>query len=185
MNISHEEAARALQEIASSRASMRNAVRSHRGHLYLWIWGTVWVVISLSIRLASASPSVANWISVAGIVATVLVGFVQGQQIRSPIDRRFIAVCAALLVFGYGVWPVFMGGFHSYQAAFGYSTLLWMQVYIVAGIWFDNYWLWIGLGVTAIILAGFLFFPGYFWACTLLCGLTLIGSGIYVRFFWR
>jgi hypothetical protein len=185
MNVTPEEAARSLQEIAASKASMREAVRSHRGHLYLWIWGIVWVAISLYSRIAAPSAWAANGISAAGVVATIIVGFVQARQIRSPIDRRFIAVCAALLVFGYGVWPLFMGGFHSYQAAFGYSTLLWMQVYIVAGIWFDNYWLWVGLGVTAIILAGFLFFPAFFWACTMLCGLTLIGSGIYVRYFWR
>jgi hypothetical protein len=184
MNISPEEAAKALQEIASSRAAMRQAVRSHCGHFYLWIWGIVWIAISLYTRFVAPSAWVANSISAVGVLATIAVGFVQAQQIRKVIDRRFVAVCVVLLVFGYGVWPVFMGGFHSYQAAFGYSTLLWMQVYIVAGIWFDNYWLWVGLGVTAIILAGFLFSPANFWAFTLLCGLTLLGTGCYVRF-WR
>ena len=183
MNISPEEASRSLQDIEASRAAMREAVRAHRGHLYLWIWGVVWIAISLQARLSSPSAWAANLYSAAGVVATIIVGLVQGRQIRSTIDRRFIAVIASLLLFGYGVWPGFMGGFHSFQAAFGYGCLLWMQVYIVGGIWFDNYWLWVGLVVGAIILVGFLFLPAYFWACTMLCGFTFMGTGFYVLYF--
>jgi len=83
------------------------------------------------------------------------------------------------------VWPVLFGGFASHKAAFGYFSLLWMQLYIVAGIWFDIYLLWVGLAVTALIVAGFLLAPGFFWAFTLLCGAVLVGSGFYVRYFWR
>jgi hypothetical protein len=185
VNISPEEAARALHEIEASRTAMRVTIRAHRGHLFLWIWGCVWIAIALHDGFAVPKVSFANWVSAAGIVATVIVGFVQGGQIRSPINKRFIAVCVTLLLFGYGVWPVIFGGFHSYQAAFGYSTLIWMQLYIVAGIWFNNYWLWVGIAVSALILAGFIFFPAIFWVFMLLCGLTTVCTGIYVRFFWR
>jgi hypothetical protein len=185
MKISPEEAARSLQEIETSRAAMRTTIRSHRGHLFLWIWGCVWIVIALHDALAPTSPAFANWVSIAGVAATIIAGFLQGRQIRGKTDKRFLAVCASLLLFGYGVWPTIFGGFHSYQAAFGYSTLLWMQLYIVAGIWFNNYWLWVGISVSALILAGFIFFPAIFWLFMLLCGLTLIGTGVYVRFLWR
>ena len=37
MNISPDEAAKALNEIEASRAAMRQAIRAHRGHLYLWL----------------------------------------------------------------------------------------------------------------------------------------------------
>ncbi len=185
MNISPEEAAAALQEIETSRTAMRATIRSHRGHLFLWIWGCVWVAIALHDGLAVPRVWFANAASAAGVVATVVTGFVQGRQIRGKIDRRFLAVCATLLVFGYAVWPTMFGGFRSYQSAFGYSTLIWMQLYIVAGIWFSNYWLWVGLSVSAMIVAGFVFFPSIFWVFMLLCGLTLIGTGAYVRFFWR
>jgi hypothetical protein len=185
MNISPEEAARALQEIERSRLAMRATIRNHRGHLYLWIWGFVWITIAVHDAIGATSASFANWLSVAGILATFVAGIAQSRQIRSPIDKRFLAVCAALLLFGYGVWPVLFGGFHSYRAAFGYSTLIWMQLYIVAGIWFDNYFLWLGLAVSGLILGGFIFFPAIFWVFMLLCGVTLIGTGTYVRFFWR
>jgi len=120
------------------------------------------------------------------MLATLGIGFFQARQIRVTIDRRFAAVCATLLLFGYCVWPVFfLGEFHSYKAAFGYFTVLWMQLYVVAGIWFDNYLLWIGLAVTALVVATFLIVPAFFWALTLLCGVMLLGSGFYVRYFWR
>jgi hypothetical protein len=60
-----------------------------------------------------------------------------------------------------------------------------MQLYMVAGIWFDNYWFWIGLTVTALIVAALLLAPALFWAVTLLLGLVLFGSGFYVRYGWR
>lgn len=185
MKISPEEAAQALQDIAVSRAAMRSTIRAHRGHLFLWIWGSVWITIALHDALAVPSDRFANWVSLAGIGATIIAGFIQGRQIRGKLDRRFLAVCATLLLFGYGVWPELLGGFRSYQSAFGYSTLIWMQLYIVAGIWFNNYWLWVGLFVSAMVLAGFIFFPAYFWAAMLLCGATLVASGFYVRFLWR
>jgi hypothetical protein len=185
MNISPEEAAQALQEIEASRAAMRQAVRAHRGHYFLWIWGAVWSAVSVVSWMGSTSAWTANLISLAGAALTVVTGFLQGRQIRSRIDKRFIAVCLTLLLFGYGVWPVLFGGFHSYKEAFGFSTLLWMQVYIVGGIWFDNYWLWVGIATTVLILAGFTFFPALFWPLTLLAGLMMIASGFYVRYFWR
>lgn len=198
MNISPEEAAKALQEIEASRSAMRLAIRAHRGHLYLWLWGCVWIAMSVLNWLYDYKAGLANWLIVgAGLLVTLGIGLFQGARIRSRIDMRFAAVCTVLLTFGYLVWPVFFGlrgygalaafwgGFHSYKAAFGYFTVLWMQVYVVGGIWFDNILLWIGLVVTALVLATFLFIPALFWALTILCGAVLLGSGFYVRYIWR
>jgi predicted lysophospholipase L1 biosynthesis ABC-type transport system permease subunit len=186
MNISKEEAEQALRDVAASRLAMREVVRAHRGHLYLWLWGTVFIAIALLNWVFAEKYWVAgNWISAGGVVASFLIGWSQGHQIRSKVDRRFLAVCFALLAFGYGVWPVFLGAPHSVKASYGYSLLIWMQIYVVAGIWFRNYWLWIGLSVTALLLAGYVLFPGAFWAFSLVGGATLVGTGFYVRFCWR
>ncbi len=186
MIVSVEEAARALQEIAASRAAMRSAVRSHRGHLYLWLWGCAWIAMSaLNWIYERRAMDAMIWISGAGIVATFAIAFVQGRQIRTRIDRRFVGVCLTLLAFGYLVWPAIFGGFQHYKAAFAYFSVLWMQLYMVAGIWFDNYFLWIGIAVTTLVLGGLLLAPALFWALTLLCGAVLLGSGFYVRYFWR
>jgi hypothetical protein len=186
MNISQEEAANALGEIEASRTAMRAVIRNHRGHLYLWLWGSIWIVNSLLNGWSSARFwNTTNWITLAGLLATAAIIVMQRRQVRSRLDRRFVAVCGTLLVFGYGVWPFVLGGIHSYTAAYAFGMLIWMQVYVVAGIWFDNYWLWIGLVVAALILAGFLLFPGAFWAFSLLGGATLLGTGFYVRLCWR
>jgi len=186
MNVSQEEAARSLQEIEASRTAMRSVVRAHRGHLYLWIWGAVWIAISLVNWLGSPrSGTPSNWLAAAGVVATVAVIFFQRMRVRSRVNMRFLGVCVTILAFSYGVWPLLLGLPHTARAAFGYSTLVWMQLYVVAGIWFDNYLLWLGVAVTALLLAGFIFFPAFFWIWSLLGGATLLGTGFYVRLFWR
>ena len=153
MQISPEEAAKALQEIEASRAAMRRAILTHRGYLYLWIWGCAWVAMSLLNWAYDYRAGPADWLIVGGgVLASLGIGLFQGTRIRSRIDRRFAAVCTTLLVFGYLVWPVFFGvpghgslaalwgGFHSYKAAYGYFTVVWMQLYIIGGIWFDGMW---------------------------------------------
>ncbi len=164
---------------------MRSVVRAHRGHLYLWLWGAVWIAASLLNGWDEARfwfP--ANCLFWAGLAASIAIAYTQRGKIRSRFNWRFLAVCATLLVFGYVVWPVFLGVPHTGKAAFGYGTLLWMQVYVVAGIWFDNYWLWIGVVMSALILAGFILFPGFFWIFSVLGGATMVGTGFYVRN-WR
>jgi hypothetical protein len=182
MNISPEEAALALREIEASRQAMRRAIRDYRGHIYLWIWGAVWVAISILEALHAPNlVSLTNWISIAGMAATAAAIFIRRQPVRKAFDKRFIAVCGTLLVFGYLIWPIFLGGPRSFPSGYGYSLLLWMQLYIVAGIWFDNYWLWIGLAMTVLIVAAFLLFPAYFWIGPLLGGATLVATGFHVR----
>lgn len=186
MNISPEEAARSLQEIEASRSAMRSLVRAHRGHLYLWLWGAVWIAIALvNWTDAPRAGALSNGLAVAGTAATFAIVFRQRQHVRSTINKPFLGVCITILAFCYGVWPVLLGLPHTAKAAFGYSTLVWMQLYVVAGIWFDNYLLWLGVAVTALILAGFIFFPAAFWIWSLLGGATLLGTGFYVRLFWR
>jgi hypothetical protein len=190
MNISPEEAAQALQDIEASRLAMRRAIQTHRGHLYLWLWGCIWVAVSIINWMYEqrALPAML-WIMGAGCVATAVIGSVQGGQIRARIDPRFAKVCATLLFFGYLVWPYLLGDlrsydFRSYKGAYGYFTVIWMQLYMVAGIWFDSFWFWVGLAVTVVIVATLMFAPALFWGATLLLGLVLFGSGFLVRNTW-
>jgi hypothetical protein len=191
MNISPEEAAAALVDIEASRSAMRRAIMTHRGHLYLWLWGGIWIAMSaLNWRYETGALHAIWWLSGGGLVATFVIATIQGRQIRSTIDKRFLGVCAVLLLFGYLVWPFLLGDLHSlafrsYKGSYGYFTVLWMQLYMVAGIWFANFWFWIGLAVSLSVIATLLFAPALFWGVTLLFGLVLVGSGFYMRHLWR
>jgi hypothetical protein len=186
MNITPEEAALSLQQIKATQNAMRRAIRDYRGHLYLWIWGAVWMATALVRRMDHPRFYVTtNWLTVLGGVASFAVGFSQARKVRGRFDKRFLAVGATLLVFGYGVWPLFFKLYKTFDIAFGYQQLLFMQLYIVGGIWFANSLLWVGLAVSAVTLVGLLAFPAYFWIAMLLSGATLIASGSYVRRSWR
>jgi len=187
MEITPEDAAKALQEIKLSQAAMRSAIRSHRGHLFLWLWGAIWCAMATlnwidPFRFATAN----NLLTAAGVLASFAIGIIQGRQINSRVDRRFVGVVAAVLLFGYGVIPLVTHSFQaSYAEGYAVSMLTWMLVYVIGGIWFDTYWLWVGITVTALILAGYLIWPALFWGFMLLAGLMLVGTGFYVRHFWR
>jgi hypothetical protein len=186
VNVTPEEAARALRDVETSREAMRSAIQAYRGHLYLWLWGLIWITTSLlNWRDGTRFQVASGWLSMAGAAASVLIAVIQGNRVRNRVNGRFLGVCMAILLFGFVAWPIVLGPPRGYRSAFGLGTLVWMQVYVVAGLWFDNYLLWLGAAVTAVILAGFVFLPTWFWGCTLLAGLMLVGTGFYVRHAWR
>jgi hypothetical protein len=186
MNISEEEASLALQQIEASRLAMRKAVAGSRAPGYLWIWGLAWMAMAVVRRLNYPRFWVTIvWISIIGSVVSLAFGLIQGNRFRAKFDKRFLAVCATLIVFGYGIWPRFFPLFSSYDSAYAYQVVLWMQIYIIGGLWFDNFLVWVGLLVTALTMVGFLFFPGSFWVAAFLGGLVLFASGFYIRSCWR
>lgn len=84
-------------ETALSRTAMRHAIRAHYGHWYLWIWGLIWLAMALLGHFLgpSATPFF-NGLCLIGITSSILIGFVQGGQIRAPLDRRFLQPLALL-----------------------------------------------------------------------------------------
>ncbi|HEY1792493.1 MAG TPA: hypothetical protein VGG34_06215 [Opitutaceae bacterium] len=190
MNITPAEAAQALSEIEASRVAMRRAIRSTAGHVYLWIWGTIWMLIAAlgCANLVQAHPNVViNSICGLGIVASVAFGAVQARRMRCQFDMRFLGVCGMLLLFSYIVWPSVIGFgplTHSLERSYAYSCLIFMQLYIVAGILFDNILLWVGLVITALLLAGLLLLPALFWPACLASGAVLVATGFHARRRW-
>jgi hypothetical protein len=186
MDISSEEAAKALEAVESSKLAMRRAIMNSRGPAQLWIWGIAWMAMAVIRGLNHPRFWVAIlWVSVAGMIVSVAVGIFQSGRFRAKVDKRFMGVCATLLIFGYGIWPRFFALYRNYDTAYAYQVILWMQLYIVGGIWFDTFLLWVGLLITAIIMTGFLFFPGLFWLSAFLSGVVLFCSGFYIQKCWR
>jgi hypothetical protein len=186
MDITPDEATQALRAVEASKMAMRKAIMNSRGPAQLWIWGLAWMAMAIVRKLQYPRFWVMiTWISLAGAVASLVVGIVQGGKIRAKVDRRFMAVCATLLIFGYGIWPRFFTVFKGFDSSYAYQVVLWMQLYIVGGIWFDTILLWVGLLITGIIMVGYLCFPEYFWLAAFLSGVVLFCSGFYIKRCWR
>jgi hypothetical protein len=169
---------------------MRQAIRAHCGHWYLWLWGAIWLAIALLGHfLGTGALPFINGLALIGIVASILIGFAQSGQIRAPLDRRFLTVLGTLIVFGYFVWPIVLGSPHRSDAFIrlsAYYALVPMQAYILAGIWFDSYLLWIGAMISCSILLGLFVFSAIFWLWFgAFAAIPLILSGFYVRYFMR
>ncbi|HEY1848205.1 MAG TPA: hypothetical protein VGG37_03310 [Opitutaceae bacterium] len=188
MNITPDEAAQALLQIENSKQAMRLAIRSHRGHVYLWIWGAAWILMSAMgwSGYAQSHPWSFCWVSAFGVLVTIAAFVLQGRVLRATFDRRFLGVCGALLVFSYVVWPLLLhSGRISFEAMYAYSQLVWIQLYIVGGILFSNHLLWVGLIVTVLLLGGLLLVPVLYWPACVLSGLTLVASGVFIKSSWR
>jgi len=189
IHLSPSEAGHALGQVEDSRAAMRRAIRAHRGHLHLWLWGAVWIAMALLVHfLGPRGFEFFPYLIFPAMLLSFAIGAFQSSQIRAPIDKRFLGAIAAILGFGI-LWPVVLGASgHSLNdvRGFAFICLLVMQIYVLAGIWFDNYLLFIGLLVSALILIGLLFFADIFWLWfAVFCGGPVFLSGFVVRYGWR
>lgn len=187
MTISKEEAAESLAAIARSQQALRQAFRAHHGHYHLWLWGGIWIAMAMVAHCwEPAGMQCYSWpISGLGAVGSFLIGFLQAKQVRVPVDRRFVWVCATLIGFG-GVWLAVLQPQTSMERLFTYLSLICAQVYVVVGIWFGSYLRWLGLLLAVLLMVGFFFFLPIFWIWVAIFGDgALILSGCYVRFFWR
>jgi hypothetical protein len=188
-SISPDDAQRALRAIDDSREAMRRAVRAHRGHLHLWLWGAIWIAMALTVHFYGESATrFFPFMVLPGAIASAAIGIYQSREIRMAIDKRFLAALGCLLAFGL-LWPFVLGiggGPSADIRIFAFFALLVMQLYVLAGIWLDNYLLAIGLGVSALILIGLFVFPESFWLWfAICCGGPVVLSGFIVRYWWR
>jgi hypothetical protein len=173
MQLSSEEAARALAAIQASREAMRSAVRAHRGHYHLWLWGLIWIAMAMLAEFRGpAGVRLFPWLSLGGVAGSFVLGFIQGML--------------AAVIFFAALWPLVLRAPADNQTIFAYLGLVVMLCYIIAGIWFDTYLLWLGLVMTALILVGLFCFTGLFWWwIAVFGGGPLIATGFYVRYFWQ
>jgi hypothetical protein len=186
MQLSPQEAAAALAEIDQARSTMRQVIRAHRGHYHLWIWGATWVAMPLTAEFwGDQAARFFALICLPAGIASAIVGFKQGGQIRLPGSARFLGVMATLFVFA-ALFPFVLRVTPDVRSIYAYLCLVAMQGYVIGGLWTDSYLTWLGIVVTALVLAGVFLFSAIFWWWMAVCGGgSLIATGFYVRHFWR
>jgi hypothetical protein len=187
MQVSKEEAAASLEAVRQANLAARSAFRAHHGHFHLWLWGLVWIVMALLAHAkGEAGVRLFPWLSGAGLIASMLIGFLQSGQVRTPVDRRFFGALAALIGFALLVPLVLRPHVVTPEMWFAYTGLVVAQAYVIAGLWFDTYMVWFGVVLAALILTGLLVFTPFFWIWIAVCtGGAFLITGFYVRYFWR
>jgi hypothetical protein len=145
-----------------------------------------WTVVPLVFHYAPEIGVRCAWVSaLVGALASTLVGiFVGGSRLRMPLNARFNALLAFLIVFA-AIWLFLLGSANA-KNIYAYFCTVAMFGYIAAGLWFDIYLVWLGVFATALTLIGFYALGSWFWIwMSVAGGGTLIGTGFYVRYFWK
>jgi hypothetical protein len=196
MDISQEQAEKSLSDIQEMMKRTRRKVSAGSGSLILIMWGMIWVVGFLSTQFL---PKYSGWIwlvlDLGGVGGSILAGYMSSYR-NPPVKhsdgkRLFWQIFFFwFILFGYiDIWIVILWPVKPEQMiAFGCTVI--MLAYVIVGLFFERFMLWLGLAVTALILLGyFLFLFGifhWFWVWMAFAGGgTLAGTGLYIRYRWR
>ncbi len=183
-DVSQEEAKNSLVQIEECVNRMKKSIAAGCADTILMVWGGIWFLAFMGTHFW---PHYAGriWLVLDGI--GILLSFILGYT-QSPVKnfafKSFALFWAAL--FGYGfIWLTLFQPCNRYQVSAFICTLV-MFAYVIIGLFWDRFMLWLGLGVTIIVLLGFYLFQPWFWIwMAILGGGTLAGTGIYIRFRWR
>jgi hypothetical protein len=156
MTINPSEASAMLADVEAVIGKVKQS-RSYRlAGLVMILWGVIVVAGNI---LAALSPRWAGWSWLAadslGALLTVLLIW-RSSPAGEAISTRLIAAFALFFLFGL-VWSASIGRFGPRELDAFWPTLF-LFGYALVGIWFGAVFCAIGLGLTALILAG------YFWS---------------------
>ena len=177
MDISKQEAQDSLREIQAVSVQTRKAIASSYASGLLILWGLIWSVAFVGTHFFLAKVWLI-WMTLNAIggVGTI---FVCRRQLRLAEATR---ITAAKKV----GWRIFL--FWALLYLYLFICTACMFGYIVLGLWFESYFMvWLGLGVTAITLAGLYLLP-HSWYCLWMAvagGGAIFGTGLYIRLFWK
>jgi len=184
--VSAREAMEALAAVREVERRTKHAISASGGGRIVTVWGFVWVVGFLSSHFLQGYPLGWIWfgLNIVGAVATVWIVARTARRVRDPVGPRIGALWLAIV--GYGmVWVVLSAPLTGLQVGALLSSIA-MFGYVVMGLWLDRAFLWIGLSVTAAIVAGYFLLPAIFglWMAVFGGG-ALIVAGLRIQRRWR
>jgi len=195
MEVTEKQAQEALQDVESVAKSVQRKLAYGIAGPILVLWGVVWIVC---FALTHFAPQVAGWGWIVGnslgIVGSLYIGTrgARAGAVRSESSKRmgWKLFWFWFLLFIYGdIWLAVLRPWRGEQLGMFLVTLV-MFAYVVMGLWLEmRFMLWLGLAVTVLAGAGYVFsflVPGYL---NLWLGLTggsaLAASGLYLTLRWR
>ena len=156
MTIRSDEAAAMLADVESVVAKVKQSRIYRNAALIFILWGVVDLVRDLLIWARPAwFGSQWFWVDLAGVVGTLAI-LRLGDMAVSHFPIRTLAAFALFYVFGW-IWSNLLGQFGPRESMAFWPTLF-MFGYAIVGLWFGWAFTAIGLGLTALVLAG------YFWS---------------------
>lgn len=175
------EAALALADIGLVAARVRQSRLYLLTSAALIVWGPL-VALAYAITQFWPRQAIIVWplCHLAGLALTAMLTL----RAPRPQSRRnsFAVMAALLLIIGFGlVWSLVLGRFGPREMS-AFWPMLFMLAYTIAGLWLGRAFVALGLGISALTLAG------YFWAgpwfdlyMSLVNGGGLLLCGLWMR----
>ena len=191
-DISSTEARERLAQIEQTMAKARYYAAATASPA-LYTWGAVWMI---AYGLCQYFPQRSGliWAPAGMIGAALTVLFSMRAPVRSTTDKRFGLAWWILFIFA-GVWLAVLMPWKqmaaldgmALQRSFGaYAATVVMFAYVIIGMWWDRFFMWLGLLVTALTLLGFFALPEYFNLWMAICGGgLLLVSGWLIKRRWK
>jgi hypothetical protein len=191
MNVSKEDAGKALEIIGEADARMLMLKRYSRVAPLLFVWGCVWFIANAVTDLAPSRSSI-TWLAgdIAGVAVSVLLslrllrqqGSLSWQDIthRAQTSRRFGMLAIAILCFFPAMFAVLRPLTARQENAF--ISLCWAFVYMILGAWFGWRLFAIGAVAVAATIVGYLAVAQHYYLWMACCGGgSLIAGGLWLR----
>ncbi|MCP4644485.1 MAG: hypothetical protein GY851_28840 [bacterium] len=192
-----------LDEVRAVMARTRQAMAYSGSDVVMMMWGAIWFVGFMASHFLDGMEKplghvVAGyaWLLLVGlgVTVTLVVSIRTKAPFRNPMGARmgiFWGLLYGYIWLGYALLHPFInyeafgaGDAGKYVAAI--NTLVPMFAYVVMGLWFERYFIWIGLAVTGLLFLGlFVFQPIFYIWMAFLGGGTLAGTGYFIRKTWR
>lgn len=209
MNIGPEEAKEMLQGVDEVTSRTKKMVAYGGGDIIFIIWGIVWFLGGLGTHfmptLTAGHPQQNALIGIlTGSLWTVLVvsGMLLSYRVgktaaptRSPWGKSIGSMWFLLYLF-VNIWIGLLMPFIRIEGQ-EQSHLFWTHMgaiaatvplfaYVVFGLFFDRYMVWVGLGMTALMMLGvYAFEPHFYLWMAFVGGGGLAGTGLMVRKLWK
>jgi hypothetical protein len=180
MTINPNEASAMLADVEAIIGKVKQSRAYRVAGLVMILWG---VIVIMGNVLAVVAPRWAGWSWLAadslGVLLTFLVVW-RNSPAGDAIPVRLIAAFALFFLFGL-VWSSLIGRFGPRELDAFWPTLF-LFGYALAGIWFGAVFCAIGLGLAALILAGYVWSGDWFtlWLAVINGG-GLILCGAWMR----
>lgn len=191
-DVTSKSAQRSLDDIEDTIAQARYFAAAAASPI-LYLWGGVWVAAyGLCQFFPDLSGQIWAILCTLGGVGTGILS--RNAPVRSESDARFGISWIILFAFA-AVWFAVLipweqlkhFDYSERQRSMGaYGATLAMFAYVMMGLWWDRFFMWLGLAVTALTLVGYFAVPAYFnlWMAVFGGGL-LLASGLLIKRRWK